>query len=112
MREIPDAAPDETQAPERRVIALVQVGVGLRAELLKLLGVREQVPGSSQLLVFTSPQGRVLELADLESEQVEPRGFLALVHLQVLELVSETRDRFDTPRPHPLETGEPGDVVE
>jgi hypothetical protein len=75
------------------LIAFVQGGVCLRAKALQLLRARQNALGSSQLVIFTSPQSGFLKLANLEAKKVEPCRLLALVDLQTRQLVAQLAPR-------------------
>ena len=88
-RQLADPAPDVAQARQRRLVAVVQRRVASAAQPLQLLGVREHVPRRGQFVVFAGTQRGPFQFAELEANQLEACGLLALVEAQRVQLPAE-----------------------
>ena len=66
---------------ERRRLGVVEVRVALAAEPIDCLGVPQQLPLVSELLIFTDSKTDTLQLTELKLDELQSSGSLSRVHL-------------------------------
>ena len=84
--ELGHSLPRPRQTGERRRIAVVQERVCFAAQPPKLVGAAENPPRGVEFLVFSGTQPGTLELSELKRQEIETRGFFALVHFNGIAL--------------------------
>src|SRR5688572_17647156 len=86
VREFGDTLPDSGEPGKRRFVAVVERRIGFARKSLQLVCAAQHPSGGFELLVLTAAQPGLVELGNLELQQIEARGFFALVHLKRVEL--------------------------
>ena len=87
----PAPPPVSTHGPagQHRVLVVVQLGVAFLAEPLDAIGAAQDLPFARRALRPLRLERGLLELAQLELHELEPRRALAAVHAEPVELLAE-----------------------
>ena len=77
---------------ERRRLGVVQLRVAFAAQPLDGVGAAQQLSIGGERFVFAGCEVGLLQLAELELDEIEPRRALAIVHAQSIELFAQPAD--------------------
>ena len=73
------------QPRQRRLLIVVQLLVAVLAEAHYAIGTSQDLTIGGERFVLASYERRVLQLAELELNQLEPRGPFAVVHAKAID---------------------------
>ena len=86
LGKIRDSLPDNPELRQRGRVAVIERGVRVGAEPLQLVGAAQHAARRLELLVLAGAKLRARDFCHLKFEQIEPRGFFALVHVKRVQL--------------------------
>ena len=95
--QICQALPDDRERRKRRLLALVEGIVGVGAEALQPVGVRQHLARRRELVVLAGDRRDLLDLRQLEGQELRARGVLARAGEQPFALGVERPARSRTP---------------
>jgi hypothetical protein len=90
--EFSEAPPDGGEGRQGGAIGLVQQRIGLGAEALQPLGIRQHLPRGRQLTVLPGPDVGAADLVPLKGQEIDAGTLLPLVDSQGVELGTDGAD--------------------